>query len=924
MLTLAEIADTRSYASLGRCWIALSRILLTVYVPNIPIDPAVTRQCSHAFWSGQIALLEAELHLARDYEKKTTGNKDSPSIRYLQDLIEAQKLRHSGETPLHPLRFDVARLHAYWTEVSQFLEQVVSSTKVDGVVAALEAGERPAAMREQVIQDSTAAFSHRLNEVYGDYADISIPIQLALLQLRLGLRLVSDATSNDEAAANDASLAEALVSFPSVQCVEALAAVPSQQSSNTSFGFVLWQLASIASEIACGVELQSQMSRVELIYEKSLGLSLVEKARKEEEERQAQSLYRQKTEANSLATEAEIEEQEFLALFPEFEDLLEPSTTTKASSSAKSSGLLTPTDVRRLAILHQRLFEGHGASVVDFREEIRTSLLHDLFVTHVAHLPENLDQRSRPFQIAHLLVKLDVLHGATRSSTRPFNFYADCNVTETRKATEVLHRMIARLVSLIKEWPEQMVLQHLKDRCEAILRLDLFSPVAKVLSAVEHLLLQMEDWEMYANRENTLRAYQHELANLVVSWRRLELTSWQGLLLTQALEFADGASEWWFRLYEATVRGVDAASAEEENGADGSVAAYLEDLVPLLDSFMTSSPLGQFSARLHNLRAFERYSSHLGKHSHASNRAHRILHFTTAYYAQFLDKVNASLSTQQQTLEKEIRNFIKLASWKDINVHALKQSAQKTHRQLYKCVRKFREILRQPVTPHLVPGTAGSENASTFSLPALHLFTDVPGLPPFSTHDTQAGHLLHLDKTFRNFQHVIQGRAVALIRSISPNNVEDLAAEIITTLQSLATSSPHQSATAEQRVKFYKALGVRKRKAWSDLLKELKRIGLNANVKPEILEQQSNGRWLREHPLIESMKESEEIVEKTEVYLLRLTKLLPDLRTSLANHHPDMGTRDLQRGTNMVASGFSLAIDARNGYVIGLCMTRYD
>ncbi|KAI0754666.1 midasin [Daedaleopsis nitida] len=912
LLTLMETGDTRSYAGLGRCWIALSRILLTVYVPNIPIDPAVTQQCSHAFWSGQIALLEAELDLAHEYETRTTGNKDSPSIRYLEDLVEAQKLRRSGETPLHSSRFDVARLHAYWTEVSQFLEQVVSSTKVDGVIAALEAGELSAAMREQVIQESTAAFTHRLDEVYGHYADISMPIQLALLQLRLGLRLVSDATSIDHVIADNASLAGALLSFPSVQCFEALATVPSQQSSNISFGFVLWQLASIVSEIECGVELQSQLPQVELIYEKSLGLSLVEKARKEEEERQAQSLYRHKTEVNGLATDAEIEEQEFLALFPEFEDLLGPSTTTTAPSSTNSLDLIKPTDVKRLATLHQRLFEGHGASTVNFKNEIRTSLLHDLFINRVAHLPEILDQHSRPFQIAHLLDRLEVLHGATRTATSPFNFYTDCNVTETRKASDVLQRMIARLVSLVREWPEQMVLQHLKDRCEAIIRLDLFSPIAKVLSAVEHLLLQMEDWEMYANRENTLRAYQHELANLVVSWRRLELTSWQGLLLTQALEFADGASEWWFRLYEATVRGVDAASAEEENGAKGAVAAYLEGLVPLLDSFMTSSPLGQYSARLHHLRAFERYSLHLGKRSDASNRAHRVLHFTTAYYAQFLDEVDASLSTQRQALEKEIRNFIKLASWKDINVHALKQSAQKTHRQLYKCVRRFREILRQPVNSHLVPGTAGSEDTSTFPLPALHLFTDVSHLPPLS--DTQPDHLLHLDKTFRNFQHIIQGRAASLIRSISPDDVEDLANEVITTLQSLVTSSPPVSATAEQRAKFHKALGVRKRKAWSDLLKELKRIGLNANVKPEVLEQQSNARWLREHPLIEPTKESMGPVEKIEVYLLRLTKLLPDLRTSLGNHHPDMGTRDLQRGTNMVASGFSLAIDARNGF----------
>ncbi|KAM5539433.1 hypothetical protein V8D89_006885 [Ganoderma adspersum] len=917
--TLLE-STTPSWTALGRCWIALSRLLLEVYVPNVPLDPAAIQHCSRRFWSEQHALLHDELMLQRDYERRTFGRCDNTVIAYLSAKVEDLD-RPMDDVRVEASRSDLSRLHGYWTEVSQFTEQVIAPSKVDAIIAALESQEQTSSMREQVVQESTAAFSQRLGTVYGDYADINAPIQLALLQLRFGLRILADSCSLNQD--GDGLAPEELISFPSISNSKPNHNGVTQASTNTSFSLALWTLSKAASEVISGTETQSHMPLVESIYEQSLGLWLVDKARKEEAEHQAQSLYRHKTEANDPATEAELEEQEFLALFPEYEDVLE--TMSSSGQTHKTADLIDTPNVKRLCTLHLSLFgpTPSPSPLVSASDsgELQGTLVHDILVDRASFISESLDQRSRPYQISILLDRLAILHGTTRALPRPFNFYADPSIPELRKSSDTLHRMSARLTTLIQEWPDQMVLQHLKSRCDAILTLDMFSPVAKVLSAIEQLTLQMEDWEMYANRENTLKAFQHELASLVVSWRRLELSSWQGLLRTQAQEFADGASEWWFRLYEATVRGVEAAAQEEREGDVGALARYLEGLVPLLDSYMTSSPLGQYTTRLNLLHAFESYCLRLSRtrpaiRSAASRRAHRILRFTRAYYSQFVSRVNASLSSQQHELEKEIRNFIKLASWKDINVHALKQSAQRTHRQLYKCVRKFREILRQPSTPHLVPGAAGSEESSPFlELPSIRLAADYPPLPLFTHHASQPDHLVNLDRTFRNFQSMLEGRLSALIGSLSPVDVEDLSAEIITTLQSLASSSPPPGATKEQKEKFHKSLLVRKRKAWSDLLKEFRRIGLAMNIKPEVLEQQSNPRWLREQPVVEEVVQDVGPFDKSEVYLLRMTKLLPDLRAALSNHHPDIGIRDLQRGTGLVESAFSLAIEARASYV---------
>ncbi|KAI0328990.1 midasin [Cubamyces sp. BRFM 1775] len=926
LLALSTEDNHGSYLALGDAWLGLSRFLLKLYVPDIPIDPAAVYQCSREFWAEQKELLQDELRLHRELEQRTVGRKDNLAIRYLSNELEAASEHAAKDADTVPQRADMMKLHAYWTEVAQFLSHTISATNVDAITASLQTQDQSAQMREQMVQESAAAFSQRLDTVYPEFADISGPLQVAVLQQRLGLRLIADASINSPSSdLEEGRVAHALVAFPSVRSSSLLQNV--DQSKATSFSLILSKLAAAASDVALGVELGSCLDAVEEIYEQSLGLWLVDKARAEEAEREAQSLYRHKTDDHAPATEAELEEQEFLALFPEYEDLLDADSTPSPNKpQRKPSSLVGSDDVKKLAVLHLCLFgaENNASTLlhtlVSYRE-LRDVIVRDVLPAHAPRLAEALDLLSRPYQVSVLLNRLAKLHGASASLSRPYNFYADPNVPEIQKALEVLRRMVDRLVALIKEWPEQMVLQHIKARCDAIVNLDVFSPVAKVLSAIEQLLLHMEDWEMYANKENTLKAYQHDLATLVVSWRRLELSSWQGLLRTQAQEFADGASEYWFRLYEAIVRGVASAVQEEEFGEEGALARYVEGLVPLLDSFMSSTALGQYTQRLRYLEAFENYcehlsSSHNGLRAEAFRRVHRVLRFTRLYYAQFAARVSSSLDTQQEALEKDIRGFIKLASWKDINVHALKQSAQRTHRQLYKCVRKFREILRQPITTLLVPATAGAEESRASSDTALlRLASEVSGLPPFPAQPSRPEHLSNLDRTFKNFESVIQGRIGSLIDSLAPADVEDLSVEIITTLQSLASASVPSDVKGDQREKAQKAILVRKRKAWSDLLKELKRIGLATNVKPEVLEQQGNPRWLREQPVITGPEPIPGPFDKGESYLLRLSKLLPDLRATLANHNPDIGTRELQRGTSLVESAFSLAVEARASFV---------
>lgn len=913
-------------AGLGVSWIAVANLIIDLFVPDAPIDPVVIQNSTIERWRFDQEMLSAQLSLHRQLEEILTGDSDSDFLDYLSSKLHdvAKKL---SAAPRLPVRKDVSRLHMFWSEVKKFYNHILLPSKIEGLIMMLLRGEESAIQREQVLQQSMAGFCQRLDTVYSDYADLTAPLHLAILHMRVGLRLV--AHSNNPGTDATSRTASALVAFPSVRssailCTDASTAGPSGVA---AFSRLLLTLAAIDSESSSGISIESQMDLLHETYEQALRLWLVDRAKEKEMNEASQSLYRRKNLDHGALSEAQIEEQELRALFPSFDEDLDPISWTPAQPESHRP-LVHTMEMQQLVAIHNRLFApskvDDGVSI-DFASfgSIRRSALELLVSSNLQSLPDTLDMESLSLQLSLLHDSLSELQSAPRINGKPYDFYTDANVLEAKKAASMAIALKDRLESLIEEWPDQMVLHHLRSRCDAVLDLDLHSPVAKILAALEQLLLQTEDWETYANRDSTLKPYQRELIGLIVEWRRMELSCWQVLLDSQARIFVGGASEWWFRLYDAAVRGPLDACVRETEGLPESLTQYLNSLIPLLDDFIRSSSLGQFHARIRLLQSFDIYLQYLvgansGNERIALHRVRRVLHATEQYYGLFSTQLSTHLSAQRGMLEQEIRDLIKLASWRDVNVQALKQSAQRTHHQLYKIIRKFRDLLRQPIIERLRPELANVQEMK--ELPFDPYFPKTVNLRPLSPDSNNDGkplfHQLNLRQTLARFASLLTTRVQPFIHSGSAYTVDNLAVDIIVIAKELAAIAITSDLSKERREKQHKAVLVRKRKAWSDLLKELKRAGLSPSIKPEVLHQQTDLRWLREQPVMSKISELAPLLERSENYFTRLCGCLPEIRSSVSNHHSDLTTRELQRGIMLLESGFSLAVDLRSRFVL--------
>ncbi|PBK75109.1 midasin [Armillaria solidipes] len=919
----------RTIADLGYCWIAVAKMILHLVIPDVPVDPAAIQSCALAFSRDQDTLLSSQIDFHVRLEQMVTGNEENLAISYLHTR-RSPFLEYIGQTPAFPYRANVSRIHMFWSEVSQFVNQVVSSPKVDGLLRLLEAEDPAGGLREETTQQSIHGFLQRLDSVYSDFADITSLLRYSLLHLRMGLRMVKHALLDCGASDAVERLGTALVSFPSVQTASLL--LHRKASVGTAdirpFQHLLLELSALVYDASTGVGKQAHVGLVEQIYDQMMCLWLHDRKKEAEAEKAAQSLYRTHTSDFVATSESEVEEEEFLALFPSFEDVMENDDgKSSARSGAPVPSFVASSQPQEVFDLHQRLFvPDRQYPTMDVKAflDIRVRSLKDL-QRSLNTLTDTTDDLSLAFNLSLLY---DRYIGCGKGNDlMSYNFYLQANMPEVKKAVEVVQRLRERLEYLIKEWPDQMVLHHLKGRCDIVLSLDINSPVAKVLSALEHLLLQTEDWEIYANRDNNLKSERAAIIGLIVEWRRLELSCWDTLLDSESTKFQSGISEWWFRLYDATVRGPLDALDREEAGVD-SVSAYFDNLLPLLDDFIRGSPLGQFHARLKLLRSFEMYCQLLASTKSSSERAtlarvRCILRGTANYFEMYLPSISSYLLDQRTTLEKEVKAFVKLASWKDVNVHALKQSAQRTHHQLYKIIRKFRDVLRLPVSERLLPQSASKSEGEHESPELLLSNRDVKALsiPIFPDHkdSTSMPHLLNLDRTYQKFIEINNTQLHPYIASILPRHVDSLAVEIIVQSQNLSTVTIPADATSEKREKDQKALLVRKRKVWSDLLKELKRAGFATNLRPDTLRQQHDVRWIREQPILLSHHESTDTtIQKSESYFIRLHGSLTDLRESIPKHHSDLTTRELQRGAMFLESGFNMALQSRARLAIAM------
>ncbi|XP_054990862.1 midasin [Sorex araneus] len=622
----------------------------------------------------------------------------------------------------------------------------------------------------------------------------------------------------------------------------------------------------------------------------------------QEKAEQENSLYRSRSKSSrAVLSEEEEEEREFRKQFPlhdkDFADILIKPTLEQEKGAADGQeeegegvpdpALLSQSSMQAVMLIHQQLCI-HFARSLWYQQTVPPheakhylSLFLSCYqtgaslVTHFYPLMDvELNGQLLGSQLLACTLAHNTLFGETASELMvrpdgPYDFYQHPNVPEARLCQPVLHGFSEAVRQLLQEWPEHPALEQLLVVMDRIRGFPLSCPVSKFLNGLEILLAKAQDWEENASRALSLRKHLDLVSQTIIRWRKLELNCWSMSLENTLKRHTEKSTKHWFSIYQMLEKHMQEQTEERED--DRQMTLIL--LVNTLQAFIEGSSLGEFHVRLQMLLVFHCHVL-LMPQVEGKDALCSVLWNLYHYYKQFFDRVQAKIAELRSPLEKELKEFVKISKWNDVSFWAIKQSVEKTHRTLFKFMKKFEAVLSEPCRPCLVesdkeeqldflPSSADaavtSESSPIQSLnralretllarPAAAQVT-VPGLSGGTALPRERALLRRLPTLLKRMRKVC---LTLMKESRLPQLVERLdefTGDMISSARELQDLKVDPSAEKEKQRSEAKHILMQKQRALADLFKHLAKTGLSYRKGLTWARSKNSQEMLHLHPL---------------------------------------------------------------------------
>jgi midasin len=200
------------------------------------------------------------------------------------------------------------------------------------------------------------------------------------------------------------------------------------------------------------------------------------------------------------------------------------------------------------------------------------------------------------------------------------------------------------------------------------------------------LLAKIADWEKVASSRVTLRDFFPPLARVVLRLRRIEVSSWKRLLEDVKNQACYDARAELPRLLRAIGEAMD---------SDAHIIAAL-----FMDFLGQQATLLDFEQRVEMVACIVGCCRKMQICS--SQVAVDAVAHVALYFAQFLPQVRDHCSRVREPIENELKELLKLGKWDTYDYNMLKDTIEKSHRQLHRLSVKLVTELRSPLSGNFV------------------------------------------------------------------------------------------------------------------------------------------------------------------------------------------------------------------------------
>ncbi|ODQ78812.1 hypothetical protein BABINDRAFT_162495 [Babjeviella inositovora NRRL Y-12698] len=897
LLLLAESCDT---ASLGKAWVLFACGSIQLYVPSSEYDPAITDHVVHQVFVQQQAAVRA-LHASWKAVRVTVSG---------TPLILEDHLATCQAVPAKPKVFRQSAVGAVFEEWKAFMDSAMAVEPVAKLLAALEGD---AVQQAAMFQHNASQFLVRLHQGHSRFADLNDILRGHVFGLKLGYDLL--VTARDTAALLTPRVWA--LDVPQLLTPQRLACDFAAMSAHcksapldalaTEHLMAFFMQMHFAIDATAPGRLDGMLGQIlqTVYYRWSL-----RRMKEQQDETASGSLYK-------YADPSHEAEDDFVGMFPDYEEVMDAGTLDAAAASAAAqagakAAAQAATDDAYYALCRAYMAAQMGESRTSARDLVArgAAVFRELRAADCA--PGALS----PAVLSSLVLQMkDATSVFSASNTDAVDFYRGTMPAETRRAGAVMERLARGVAALLAQWPEHATLQNILAAAHEFLAFPAATPMARLIQKIEQVYTYIAEWEKYAHSGVSLKAPFDELTRLIVSWRQLELKSWSCLFQQEDRVVEKSLGKWWFHLFETIIVPIMSEEEEEDfdvedikiedvkvedaraDATDEAVKAPASAdteigssrVLSALNIFLSETTYGEFPHRLDLVRAF---TAHVRALLPASAPALCSLANLITFYEQFAPVIAEHVAQKRKALEKDVSEVILLASWKDVNVDALKQSARRSHAALYKLVRKYRTVLagsvKQIIETGLPVSGAVSEHGAAISIPHFYdvdLAAVTAVCATLPTWASRAARLRDISLVEKNM-----GVYVAGVANEALPDLLAFARELQGDMEELRRKTPGEA--TEENKKEVAALKTQKRMLLAATLRQLRAMGVKTHLRADVVARQASVTLV----LARAASFAGTSLAGTDGHFFRVLDLMPRLRAAAADPAEDVPPADVARG----------------------------
>ncbi|KAG0659837.1 hypothetical protein C6P45_001730 [Maudiozyma exigua] len=853
-------------SDLGTAWIIFAIALIELFVPNKPVDPAINDYVNYQLFSEHKNFASSVLQNWSIIRRVISGD----------EMIHAEKLCKEFTDVEAPKRPKVYRpdvpIDNLFDEWLRFLESTISSEQAEQLMKSIIQNENISSARLEMFQQNTSNFMARLDTGYTYFPDLNEIFSGYIMSMKFGFDVLRHAEIQKS---RTYSLSTLWSVDPSV--------IYNIEKVKSSFGVADamakgWSLENVNNE-----KLNIFFLKLTQLYKNDTNIvpminTILEglyyrwslrRVREEQKNQEDASLFKYEDSEDNI-------EEAMKEMFPDYED--------SAEYDAKKTDNKDEIDelYYEVAKLYMSIFN-------DVDQEDITNLVNEgssiveIMVGESSKLQSTiLNEEQLTGVITTLYEKIHVFENSNNIET--INFYEEASVSESQRAVGIISSLWSHVDKLLLKWPEHATLIELHNMSKDFVELPTDTPMAKQLHKVEQIYTIVVEWEKYAASKVSLSEHITKITNLIVSWRKMELRTWNELFNSEDRAMSKRIGKWWFFLFETIIMSNAGTNNENDN--------YM-GLIVSLNTFFGKSTVGEYCDRLNLVSAFKRHVDILGLPTVLSDTLSNIISF----YEQYKDNILKQLATGKKSLEKDMKEIILLASWKDVNVDALKQSSRRSHNSLFKIVRKYRALLTANVlslienglgyVPNLQISSATLPNVNTYAI-----FSDESNdkvLRNVTSWKTRSKVLQNVKTVSSNME-----KYVDIVDKQTFPDFTDFVKDYGKEADRLRDETP--GIYKKEIKKQLAMLKTQKAKLFSDALKEFRRSGLRTNFRKDIHAIQGSSSTI----LANSLAFKSDNLRDSDKYYFRIIDILPRLRNAVASPADDIPVVGVEKGMAVV------------------------